>query len=185
MTGKNPFCEIASPLLKKYAHFLVDERLTGTVVDLACGKGRNGLYLAYLGLPALFMDRSLHHLEHIEKAAQDFSLKIQTRHVDLEHCPNPLQDLSFKAILVFKYLHRPLIPLLKESVVPGGYIFYETFTAGQPCYGRPRNPHFLLKPGELLSWFKSWQILYYFEGRTNPPLQAIAQIVCKKTINHY
>ena len=57
---------------------------------------------------------------------------------------------------------------------------YETFTKDQVRFGRPHNPEFLLKPGELLDWFGEWQRIHYFEGvRENPP-RAVAQLVARK-----
>ena len=49
------------------------------------------------------------------------------------------------------YLHRPLFPLLVASLGQGGVLIYETFARGNERYGRPSNPEFLLRPGELLT----------------------------------
>ncbi len=53
----------------------------------------------------------------------------------------------------FHCLHRPLIRHMREAVRRGGLVIYETFTTDQPRYGRPRNPDYLLEPGELAGWF--------------------------------
>jgi hypothetical protein len=50
----------------------------------------------------------------------------------------------------------------------------------QAQFGKPRNPDFLLKPGELMNWFKDWHVLHHFEGIQENPKRAIAQIVCRK-----
>ena len=52
--------------------------------------------------------------------------------------------------MVTKYLHRPLLPAIVAAVAPGGLLIYETFAVGNERFGRPRNPDFLLRPGELL-----------------------------------
>jgi hypothetical protein len=52
--------------------------------------------------------------------------------------------------VVVNYLHRPLLPALVSAVAPGGVLIYETFAQGNERFGRPRNPDFLLRPGELL-----------------------------------
>ena len=52
-------------------------------------------------------------------------------------------------MLVFNYLHRPLMPALVDALEPGGVLIYETFTVGQAERGHPRNPAFLLGDGEL------------------------------------
>jgi hypothetical protein len=88
----------------------------------------------------------------------------------------------YRAILVFRYLHRPLLPCLKKGIRKGGILIYETFTIDQPRYGRPYNPDYLLKHGELAGEFKDWHILHYYEGIIESPQRAMAQIVCRKPI---
>jgi tellurite methyltransferase len=87
---------------------------------------------------------------------------------------------SSGAILVFRYLHRPLVPFIKKALVKGGVLIYETFTVDQRRFGKPHNPRFLLKPGELLDWFEDWKVIHYSEGIVGQPQRAIAQIVCTK-----
>ena len=104
------------------------------------------------------------------------------RQVNLEQDGvNPLEGLTFSAILVFRYLHRPLIPCIAKSLKQGGILMYETFTAEQARFGKPKNPDHLLKAGELLSWFKDWEVIYTFEGIVGAPPKAVARLVCRKT----
>jgi SAM-dependent methyltransferase len=168
------------PLLKKFAHLLLAENLEGPVLDLACGDGHNGLYLAGLGLPVILADRSPEALERAGKAAAPNKLPASFREIDLETGVNPLEEEYYRGILVFRYLHRPLIPWIKKGIRKGGLLFYETFTIDQPRYGRPHNPDFLLSPGELSGWFRDWQVLHSFEGLLPDPTRAAAQIVCRK-----
>ena len=93
---------------------------------------------------------------------------------------NPLPEETYTGIMVFRYLHRPLMPNIKKALQGGGILLYETFTVDQPRFGRPHNPDFLLKPGELLSWFGDWDIIHHFEGIKEKPKRAIAQLVCRK-----
>jgi hypothetical protein len=53
--------------------------------------------------------------------------------------------------VVTNYLFRPLLSHMVEAVEPGGMLLYETFAVGNERFGRPRNPDFLLRPGELLA----------------------------------
>jgi hypothetical protein len=73
---------------------------------------------------------------------------------------------------------------IKDSVQPGGLVVYETFTVDQPRFGRPSNPNFLLRPGELENTFYNWEILHSFEGvaisASSGQEQAIAQVVARK-----
>ncbi|WP_214291216.1 hypothetical protein, partial [Escherichia coli] len=69
-----------------------------------------------------------------------------------ENGPWPFAGRRFDAVVVTKYLWRPLMPTLLESLEPGGVLIYETFGVGNEQYNTPRNPDFLLQPGELLRW---------------------------------
>jgi tellurite methyltransferase len=169
-----------NPLLKTFAALLKEKNLEGPILDLACGEGENGLYLAGLGLPVILADRSPEALAKAKKAAEGKELTIGFREIDLETGENPLEEEQYRGILVFRYLHRPLIPCLKKGIRKGGILIYETFTREQARYGRPHNPNFLLQPGELQGWFKDWQPIHYFEGLLENPKRAVAQIVCRK-----
>jgi SAM-dependent methyltransferase len=153
----------------------------GPVLDLACGDGHNGLYLAGLGVPVILADRSAEALDRARQGAAGKALPVTFLEVDLETGINPLEEERYRGILVFRYLHRPLFPWIRKAIHPGGHLIYETFTVAQTRFGRPRNPDFLLKPGELADWFKDWQVLHSFEGLLEYPPRAVAQIVCRKT----
>ncbi len=169
-----------NPLLKTFASLLKGKELSGPVLDLACGEGENGLFLAGLGLPVILADRSSEALAKAEKAAVGKGLEIGFWKIDLETGVNPLEEEHYRGILVFRYLHRPLIPCLKKGMRKGGILIYETFTVEQSQYGHPHNPDFLLQPGELSGWFSDWQLIHYFEGLMEDPPRAVAQIVCRK-----
>jgi len=167
-------------LLKTFAYLLQEKDLDGPVLDLACGKGQNGLFLAELGLAVILADRSPNALEEAVKSAEGKDLNVKFWVVDLEDGLNPLAEDHYRAILVFRYLHRPLIPYLRKGIKKGGILIYETFTIEQARYGPPHNPDHLLKPGELFDWFKDWQVIHYSEGILEDPQRAAAQIVCRK-----
>jgi tellurite methyltransferase len=169
-----------NPLLIRYASLLTAADLEGPILDLACGEGQNGLFLAGLGLPVILADRSEDALKAAKSVAKGKGLEPDLWEIDLETEVNPFKERQFRAILVFRYLHRPLIPCLRKGVKKGGLIIYETFTVEQPRYGPPHNPDFLLKPGELSGWFKDWQVIHYFEGLLETPQRAMAQIICRK-----
>jgi len=170
------------PLLVKFSFFLKEKNLEGPILDLACGNGRNGLFLAGLNLPVIFADRSGDALTEARKSAEEKGLKALFWEVDLETGTNPLKEEYYRAILVFRYLHRPLIPCIKKGIRKGGILIYETFTTEQTKYGRPHNPDYLLKPRELANWFRDWQIIHYFEGLLDNPQRAMARIVCRKPL---
>ena len=153
----------------------------GLVLDLACGDGHNGLYAAEKGFSVILADRSESAMKKAAIEAKRVKGEVTRWQVDLEKGDeNPLPSDAYGVILVFRYLHRPLMPCIKKALAAGGVLFCETFTLEQPQFGKPKNPDFLLNPGELLDWFKGWKVIHHFEGITDHPKRAIAQIVCVK-----
>lgn len=153
------------------------------VLDLACGTGRNGLILAQLGIPVVFADRSAAAMEVIKQRLDRDKLPGRLWQVDLElPDTDPLSGQTFSAIIVFRYLHRPLFPALLNAVTPGGLVVYETFTAENRRFGRPDNPDFLLLPGELKTLFRNWEIIFDDECILSKPDRAVARIVARKPV---
>ncbi|MFO7595899.1 MAG: methyltransferase domain-containing protein [Desulfocurvibacter africanus] len=156
--------------------------LNGPVLDMACGSGRNGLYLASLGAQVLLCDRDAHALERAQRQARDLGLHITTWQIDLEAVDNPLPAETYGGIIVFRYLHRPLFPSIRRALKPGGLLAYETYSLDQPRFGKPTNPDFLLRPGELREAFSGFEIIHAFEGILENPTRAMAQIICRKPL---
>ncbi len=170
-------------LLMDHIERLLEEDLPGPVLDLACGDARNGIFLAQKGVEVICADLSEEALQRATQLAGQRGAAIQVWQVDLEREGfNPLPEDGYGAILVFRYLHRPLIPCIKKALRSGGLLVYETFTIEQPRFGKPHNPDFLLRPGELQQLFEDWQVIHYFEGIKENPTRAVAQIVCRKPV---
>jgi len=156
------------------------------VLDLACGTGRSGLSLAQRKIPVVFADRSSTALKGISQQLSDKNLPGHVWQIDLEQADiNPFAGQAFSAVICFRYLHRPLFPHLLDVVEPGGLVIYETFTTENRRFGRPGNPDFLLKVGELKSMFPDWEIIHYYEGIQHQPDRAIAQIVARNHQHAY
>ncbi|MCA1973934.1 MAG: SAM-dependent methyltransferase, partial [Caenispirillum sp.] len=104
---------------------------------------------------------------------------IETLAADLEAGPWPLAGRRFDAIVVTNYLHRPLFPHLIEALAAGGVLLYETFMRGNERFGRPSNPDFLLRPGELLEVFgPALQVVAFEQGEVARPKPAVVQRLC-------
>ncbi len=176
----------ASELLTQHLPEIAHACATAPALDLACGMGRNGLYLLANDVPVVFADRDSESLARIEQHLSPRQRELaRIWRVDLESPgAHPLAAARFGAVVVFRYLHRPLLEGIKEAVIPGGLVIYETFTVKQASFGRPRNPDFLLRVGELRHRFRDWNILLDFEGIERDPLggqsRAIAQLVAEK-----
>lgn len=167
--------------LREHRRVFLERALPGPILDLACGGGHNGVFLAAEGLSVVCCDRSPEALERTRALADEHQVTVSLLEADLEReGANPLPIDFYGGILVFRYLHRPLIIHIKESLKVGGVLMYETFTVEQPRFGKPRNPDFLLEKGELRGWFEDWEVIDFFEGIREGPERAVAQIVCRK-----
>ncbi len=138
----------------------------GVVLDLACGRGRNTLAVAAAGVATVGMDRNASFLRELADRGRGAQLPLAVARTDLESGRGvPARSASLAAVLVFRFLYRPLVPEILRVLRPGGLLLYETFTTGQLALGTgPRNPAFLLEPGELPSLFAGLEILHADEG---------------------
>jgi SAM-dependent methyltransferase len=172
-----------SPLLVEHAGRLREAARLGAVCDLACGRGRHALAAAGLGARVVAIDRDPQALGELARRARARRLAIAPVRADLETPYGiPLRPASCGAILVFRFLFRPLARAIVECLAPGGLLLCETFTLHQRevPYG-PRNPAFLLQPGELRELFAELQVLASFEGWTGPPRrEALARFAARK-----
>ena len=179
----------ASSLLVDNRALFDNLELSHGILDLACGEGRNGLFLVSHNVPVTFADNNKAHLQSIAcrlEEAGESGDRSECWAVDFETSQvagsNPLVGKVFDAVLVFNYLHRPLFPAIIEAIRPGGLIVYETFTVDQRQFGRPRNPDFLLQHGELRKTFEGWQRIEDFEGQVSDPVRSIARLIARKPI---
>jgi rhodanese-related sulfurtransferase len=136
----------------------------GKTLDVACGRGRHALLLAAAGLSVRAVDRDDAALAGLADDARALGLPVETARMDLEAGEADLGDGAFDLILVVHYLHRPLFPALARALRPGGVLLYETFTTAQAERGHPRNPEYLLQPGELARLVAPLQVIRSREG---------------------
>jgi len=140
----------------------------GTVLDVACGEGRHAKFFLAQGIQVVAVDR--------EPQSIPGARFVQA---DLEGGnPWPFPGERFEGIVVANYLHRPLYPMLLEALAPGGILIYETFMAGNERFGKPSNPEFLLRPGELLEAFRTLRIVAFEQGPISEPKRAMIQRLC-------
>ena len=109
---------------------------------------------------------------------------MRTRVADIEAGPWPYAGEQFAGVIVTNYLHRPLLPLLVAAVAPGGVLIYETFAVGNERFGRPSNPEFLLRPGELLEAVRGrLRVRAYEDLEVQEPKPAMVQRICAQNCN--
>lgn len=160
----------ASPWVQRWSHLLAP---SATVLDVACGSGRHLQWFAARGHAVTGVDRDT------AAAAQHVSDATLVT-ADIEDGPWPLMEAGaprqFGAVVVTNYLWRPLLPVLRASLAPGGVLLYETFAAGNETVGRPSRPDFLLQPGELLSACEGLHIIAYEHGFLTSPDRFVQRI---------
>ena len=149
--------EPASAWVRRWSHLAP---AGGSVLDVACGRGRHARWFTALGHRVTALDRSAEALAAIGLPAERF----ETVLADIETGPWPLAGRHFDAVVVTNYLWRPLLPTLLASLAPGGVLIYETFAAGNETVGKPSRPDFLLQPGELLQLCQSLRTVAYEDG---------------------
>jgi SAM-dependent methyltransferase len=142
------------------------------VLDLAAGGGRHTALLKDRSCRVLAVDRDTSMLAR--RFAGDPNVEI--RSLDLEDGRPWQLGRGFDGIVVTNYFHRPLFAPMIDALAPGGALLYETFMLGNEKFGRPSNPDFLLKPGELLAAFGSALTVVAFEqGIVDVPRPAALQ----------
>ena len=137
----------------------------GRALDVACGDGRNALYLARQGYAVDAIDASDVAIDALRTAARERALAITPRVVDLEHEPPPAGP--YDVIVTMNFLQRDLFGPLQDALAPGGLLFYETLAQAHVTQlGRSFNPAYLLDDGELLKAFPALVVVDHFEGVT-------------------
>ena len=157
----------------------------GPILDLACGRGRHALACAELGASVLAIDRNKAALESLQARAKERRLDLQCICADLETDRGiPVMPGSCAAILVFRFLFRPLAAAIVQALRPGGLLLYETFTLEQRGLSSgPRNPAFLLARGELPQLFSELEILEFEEIlSTGAKPQALARLTARRSV---
>lgn len=142
------------------------------VLDLACGGGRHTRLFLDAGYDVLAVDRDVSGL-----ADPSPTPRLKLMETDLEGSGGwPLKGEMFEGIVVTNYLFRPILSDIVGAVAPGGVLLYETFAQGNERFGRPRNPDFLLREGELLETVKGeLAVVAYEHGEISEPKPAMVQ----------
>ncbi|HEY0824470.1 MAG TPA: methyltransferase domain-containing protein [Ramlibacter sp.] len=155
-----------SPWIVRFAHLVP---AGGTVLDLACGRGRHLRWFAGRGHPVTGVDRDPEAIAGLQGVGEALV-------ADIEDGPWPLAGRRFDAVVVTNYLWRPLFPRILESVAEGGVLLHETFAQGNETVGKPARPDFLLAPGELLRAYPGLRVVAYEDGFLPGPDRFVQRI---------
>jgi SAM-dependent methyltransferase len=155
-----------SPWVQRWSPLV---REGGSVLDVACGSGRHVRWFAERGCRVTGVDRDAAALAPLAAVAE-------TLVADIENGPWPLPGRRFDAVIVANYLWRPLFATLRDSVAEGGVLIWETFADGNQSVGKPSNPDFLLRPGELLAAVAPLRVVAYEDGFLAAPPRFVQRI---------
>jgi len=148
--------------------------ISGDILDLACGSGRHARYFLKRGHRVTAIDRDLSGVADLRDHEN-----LKLRQIDLEATAQPMPADKFAGVIVTNYLWRPLLPAIVAAVADDGVLLYETFAVGNADYGKPSNPDFLLRPGELLDAVRGQlQVVAYENGVVSEPRPAVIQRIC-------
>jgi SAM-dependent methyltransferase len=155
-----------SPWVKRFLPLI---KPGGLVLDLAAGSGRHVRLLRECGFAVRAIDRNTTALLAFAGP------RCEVRRIDLETDDKSQLGNDYDGIIVSNYLHRPLLSAIACALAPGGVLIYESFARGNERFGRPRNPDFLLRPGELLEAFTTLTVVAFEQGEVSLPRPAVIQ----------
>lgn len=155
----------------------------GRALDVACGAGRNALYLAASGYAVTALDISGVALERGRRSATERGLTIEWLCADLDDDPaRALPAGPFDLIVWVRYVHRTLLPHLVARLAPGGALLCEQHLLTGQAVAGPTSTQFRLAPGELSAAARGLRIEHSFEGLAADPdgrSVALAQLIGK------
>ncbi len=130
-------------------------------LDIACGEGRNSIFLARRGFAVTGIDISEEGLAKAARWATKEGLEIAFLRADLEEYEF---TESYGLILNFNFLLRDLVPKMVAALSPGGVMLFDTILDSPALPGVHRK-EFLLQPGELAALFADFPgtFLHYEE----------------------
>ncbi|MDQ6680387.1 MAG: class I SAM-dependent methyltransferase [Pseudomonadota bacterium] len=141
-----------------------------TVLDVACGAGRHVRWFAERGCRVTGVDRDAAAVAPLRTVA-DVCV------ADIEAGEWPFIGARFDAVVCTCYLWRELLPTIVASVADDGVLIYETFAVGNESVGKPSNPKFLLRPGELLDAARGLRVIAYEDGFLEAPDRFVQRLV--------
>jgi tellurite methyltransferase len=150
----------------------------GKALDLACGTGRNALWLAEHGWSVTAVDGATVAIELLRSRACERGVTLDARVADIEKHEYLIEQSCWDLIAICYYLQRDLFEPAKRGVAPGGIlisIVHITEPGEEPTAHR-------LRPGELEQYFKGWEILHTHEGKPSDSAhrRLVAEIVARR-----
>jgi len=175
----------ATPLLVETVERLARHRHPKTAtaplqaLDLACGAGRNALWLAAHGWKVTAVDGAPAAVAILQDRAAQCGLNVDARVADLVKGEYPIDLGTWDLIAILYYLQRDLFAPAKRGLAPGG-VLIAIVHISEP--GEESTAH-RLRPGELGSYFEGWEVLHQYEGKPRDIAhqRAVAEVVVRRS----
>jgi len=147
---ENPGGAEPSPVLKRFWSLAS----VGNVLDIACGNGRNSIFLADRGFAVDAVDISTVATAHLAGTRPDINVIC----ADLDSWSIPRN--RYTLIVNVRFLDRRLFSMIQQGLKPGGVLIFESFVDEE-------NDNYCLQQNELLRAFQALRIVYYEEKKTD------------------
>lgn len=134
----------------------------GRALDVACGAGRNAIFLAQAGYRVDAVDISPEGLNLAQKEAVSLGLDINWIEHDLDQSYS--FDTDYNLILVMWFVNLELVTQLCDCLAPGGYLLCEEHLITDEDVIGPKNPNFRVAPGALREAVSGLEVLHYDES---------------------
>jgi SAM-dependent methyltransferase len=162
----HPGSSIPAEIVKRFCHLAAP----GRALDIACGNGRNSIFLSQNGFAVDAVDVSRVATDRL--AAGRPGIQVICADLDIWKIPGDRYSL----VVNIRFLDRRLFPMIRDSLVAGGILIFESFVG---C----KHAAYCLAPNELLRAFQSMHILYYEEkpAEHGEKFDQIATLVAAKS----
>jgi SAM-dependent methyltransferase len=168
------------------------QKLSGPVLSLAEGEGRNGVFLASLGLKVHGVDGSAVALAKAAALARAKGVEIQTEVVDLGVF-TPEANHYGSVISISAHLpsvvRQKLYPLVERSLKPGGIVLLEAYSEAQLTRntGGPKDLDMLMTKAKIEREFPNCDPILLHElerevseGTYHTGVASVVQFIGKK-----
>jgi SAM-dependent methyltransferase len=152
----------------------------GHALDLACGTGRNTLWLAQRGWNVTAVDGSATAIDVLSRHAERSGVTIDAQVADLESNEFTIAPSHYGLIAMCYYLQRNLLEQSKRGLVPGGVMVVIALLIES---GKELST-FRLRPAELRGYFADWEILHDHEG-TDAWQHKVAELVARRPASDF
>ncbi len=176
-------------LLREWLPALTPEVRRPRAIDIACGLGRNTIFLARQGWQVTAVDISEVALGHLREMAAAEALPIVCIQADLEQTSKLPESLlapdSYDLAVMFRYTSLELIDVLRHGLKVGGCLIVEKHMTTESQVVGPRSLRFRVAPGALRDAARRLNIIDYREGVSKDPdgrPVALAQLVARRAV---